>query len=167
MSQVLVGSVELVPLVDAVGELGELAELFPDTTDWAPYRDLYPELFAESRWRIPCTSYLLRSGGDTVLVDTGVGPAGLWGTPACAAREAEEETGVTIGSARFVGVTNDVFEAEGKHYVTLWFEAKHEVGNAAALADDELDAVEWFPEDALPEPLFPPLLKLLAGRAVA
>jgi glyoxylase-like metal-dependent hydrolase (beta-lactamase superfamily II) len=76
---VVVGSVELVPLVDAVGELGELAELFPDTSDWAPYRDLYPEIFASSRWRIPCTSYLLRSGDGTVLVDTGVGPAGLWG----------------------------------------------------------------------------------------
>jgi glyoxylase-like metal-dependent hydrolase (beta-lactamase superfamily II) len=76
---VVVGSVELVPLVDAVGELGELAELFPDTPDWAPYRDLYPGIFAESRWRIPCTSYLVRSGGNTVLVDTGVGPAGLWG----------------------------------------------------------------------------------------
>ena len=75
----VVGSVELVPLVDAVGELGELAELFPDTSDWAPYRDLYPEIFANSRWRIPCTSYLLRSGDVTVLVDTGVGPAGLWG----------------------------------------------------------------------------------------
>jgi glyoxylase-like metal-dependent hydrolase (beta-lactamase superfamily II) len=76
---VVVGSVELVPLVDAVGELGELAELFPDSSDWAPYRELYPELFAGSRWRIPCTSYLLRSGDETVLVDTGVGPAGLWG----------------------------------------------------------------------------------------
>ena len=75
----VVGSVELVPLVDAVGELGELGELFPDTADWAPYRDLYPELFTGSRWRIPCTSYVLRSGGETVLVDTGVGPAGLWG----------------------------------------------------------------------------------------
>ncbi|MGH3072079.1 MAG: MBL fold metallo-hydrolase [Gaiellaceae bacterium] len=72
------GSIELVPLVDAVGELGELAELFPDTTDWTPYRDLYAEIFAGSRWRIPCTSYLLRSGGETVLVDTGVGPSGLW-----------------------------------------------------------------------------------------
>ncbi len=75
----VVGSVELVPLVDAVGELGELAELFPDTSDWAPYRELYPGIFAESRWRIACTSYLFRSGGETVLVDTGVGPAGLWG----------------------------------------------------------------------------------------
>ncbi len=75
----VVGSVELVPLVDAVGELGELAELFPDTTDWSPYREHYPQIFAASRWRLTCASYLLRSGGETVLVDTGVGPAGLWG----------------------------------------------------------------------------------------
>jgi glyoxylase-like metal-dependent hydrolase (beta-lactamase superfamily II) len=75
---VVVGSVEIVPLVDAIVDLGELEELFPDTTDWDAYRELYPELFAGSHWRLPCTSYLLRSGGVDVLVDTGVGPAGLW-----------------------------------------------------------------------------------------
>jgi len=75
----VVGSVELVPLVDAVGLLGELDELFPGFADWEPYRELYPELFAGSQWRIPCTSYLIRSGDTTVVVDTGVGPAGLWG----------------------------------------------------------------------------------------
>ena len=26
----------------------------------------------------------------------------------------------------FAGATNDLFAAEGKHYVTLWFEAEHE-----------------------------------------
>ncbi len=75
----VVGSVELVPLVDAVGLLGELDELYPGFEDWEPYRELYPELFAGSQWRIPCTSYLIRSGDTTVVVDTGVGPAGLWG----------------------------------------------------------------------------------------
>ena len=75
----LVGSIELVPLVDAVGVLGELDELFPETSDWDAERERHPELFAGSQWRIPCTSYLIRSGGTTVLVDTGVGPAGLWG----------------------------------------------------------------------------------------
>ena len=75
----VVGSVELVPLVDAVGLLGELDELYPGFDDWEPYRALYPELFADSQWRVPCTSYLIRAGGMTVLVDTGVGPAGLWG----------------------------------------------------------------------------------------
>lgn len=104
--------------------------------------------------------------------------AGTWSTPGghldygedpavCAAREAEEETGVSIGPAHFAGVTNDVFEPEGRHYVTLWFEAEHEAGAAAVLAKDELDAVAWFDEDALPEPLFPPLVKLLAGETLA
>ncbi len=90
---VVVGSVELVPLVDAVGLLGELEELYPGFDDWDPYRALYPELFAGSQWRVPCTSYLIRSGGKTVLVDTGVGPAGLWGwTP-------EREEGLLPGLA--------------------------------------------------------------------
>jgi glyoxylase-like metal-dependent hydrolase (beta-lactamase superfamily II) len=75
---VVVGELEIVPLVDATGDLGELEELFPDTTDWDADRDVYPELFAGSHWRVPATSYLLRSGEVDVVVDTGVGPAGLW-----------------------------------------------------------------------------------------
>ncbi|KAJ9644022.1 hypothetical protein H2201_006645 [Coniosporium apollinis] len=39
---------------------------------------------------------------------------------ACAAREVLEETGLTIGNVRFMTVTNDVMEAEGKHYVTIY-----------------------------------------------
>ena len=71
-----VGSVELYPIEDAVGELGELAELFPDVPAdaWEPYRELYPCLFVESRWRVPLTSYLVLTGGLTVLVDTAIGP---------------------------------------------------------------------------------------------
>jgi glyoxylase-like metal-dependent hydrolase (beta-lactamase superfamily II) len=76
---VVVGSVELVPLVDAVGLLGELDELYPGFEDWEPYRTLYPELFSGSQWRLPATSYLIRADGTTIVVDNGVGPAGLWG----------------------------------------------------------------------------------------
>jgi glyoxylase-like metal-dependent hydrolase (beta-lactamase superfamily II) len=76
----LVGDVELEWLLDAVGELDELSELYPDVTaeNWEPYRERYPELFADTRWRLPCACFLLRSAGTTVLVDTGVGPPGLW-----------------------------------------------------------------------------------------
>jgi glyoxylase-like metal-dependent hydrolase (beta-lactamase superfamily II) len=85
---VLVGAIALVPLTDAVGRLGELHELFPGTSDWEGERRRHPELFAGSQWRLPCTSYVLRSGGTTILVDTGVGPTGLW------AWEAEWEEGL-------------------------------------------------------------------------
>jgi glyoxylase-like metal-dependent hydrolase (beta-lactamase superfamily II) len=74
----VVGEVEVAALVDAAGGLGELEEVFPATTDWAPYREAYPSLFKGSQFRLSCGNYLLRGAGRTVLVDTGVGPPGLW-----------------------------------------------------------------------------------------
>jgi glyoxylase-like metal-dependent hydrolase (beta-lactamase superfamily II) len=79
---VVLGDVELLALPDAVGELGELAELYPEVgaESWDPYREMYPELFAgSSAWRLPCACYLIRASGTAILVDTGVGPPGLWG----------------------------------------------------------------------------------------
>jgi glyoxylase-like metal-dependent hydrolase (beta-lactamase superfamily II) len=80
---VVVGEIEVVPLLDAVGTLAELEQAYPDVAaeDWAPYRELYPELFAGSRWRLPVTVHVIRSAGTTILVDAGVGPPGsfpLW-----------------------------------------------------------------------------------------
>jgi len=65
---------------DAVGLLGDYVELFPGVPEeeWASYRALYPALFAGGSWRLPCTSYLVRTDAATILVDTGVGPPGLW-----------------------------------------------------------------------------------------
>ncbi len=121
---------------------------------------------------------IVRRGDDVLLVRRrGTHGDGTWSTPgghldfgeapaACAAREAYEETGVAIGPPRFVGVTNDVFEDDQKHYVTIWLEADHESGKAAISADYELSEVAWFPNDGLPEPLFPPLRRLLDGEAL-
>ncbi len=76
----VVGSIELDAVPDAVGLLAEYGVAFPDVPAdaWEPYRALYPELFAGESWRVPCKGYLVRSGGVTMLVDTGVGPPGLW-----------------------------------------------------------------------------------------
>jgi glyoxylase-like metal-dependent hydrolase (beta-lactamase superfamily II) len=77
---VVVGSIELLPVPDAVGLLAEYGEAYPEVPAeaWKPYRRLHPELFSGESWRVTCTSYLIRSGGVTILVDTGVGPPGLW-----------------------------------------------------------------------------------------
>ncbi|MGH3078803.1 MAG: MBL fold metallo-hydrolase, partial [Gaiellaceae bacterium] len=74
----VVGSIEVVPLLDAVGTLAELEQAYPDVAaeEWTPYREVYPELFAGSRWRLPVGVYLLRSDDTTLLVDAGVGPPG-------------------------------------------------------------------------------------------
>jgi glyoxylase-like metal-dependent hydrolase (beta-lactamase superfamily II) len=76
----VVGGVEIEPLFDAVGSPGAIAEFYAGATeeDCNRARTQYPELFAGDLWRLPVTCYLLRSGGTTVLVDTGVGPPGLW-----------------------------------------------------------------------------------------
>jgi 8-oxo-dGTP diphosphatase len=78
-------------------------------------------------------------------------------------REVEEETGLQVSGVKFVGITNDVFDAE-RHYVTLWFAAAGFTGVPAIAAADELSELAWFALDALPQPLFPPLRRLLEGE---
>ncbi|MBM2822283.1 MAG: fold metallo-hydrolase [Thermoleophilia bacterium] len=76
----VVGSIELLPVPDAVGLLAEYGDVYPEVPAeaWEPYRELYPELFSAESWRLPCNCFIVRSGGITILVDTGVGPPGLW-----------------------------------------------------------------------------------------
>jgi glyoxylase-like metal-dependent hydrolase (beta-lactamase superfamily II) len=78
---VVVGSIELHSVPDAVGLLAPYSEAYPDVPAeaWEPYRALYPDLFAGDDWRLPCGCFLVRSEPATILIDTGVGPPGLWG----------------------------------------------------------------------------------------
>jgi len=73
-----VGSVEVVPLVDATVDYPwKLAELFPDapTEAWGEFRRHFPEVFAAPDvWRSRYTCYLIRSAQRTILIDTGMGP---------------------------------------------------------------------------------------------
>ena len=89
-------------MLDAVGVLCEYAEAYPAVPPeaWEPYRALYPENFAGDSWRLPCLSYLVRSEGVTVLVDTGVGPPGLWDWTA-------EDEGLLPGVLEAAGVGLD------------------------------------------------------------
>ena len=78
----------------------------------------------------------------------------------CAAREAKEEFGIEVVDIRFRCVTNDVFESEGKHYVTIWLEGKP-IGEPFIAAEKEVADIGWFAWDALPQPLFLPLENLI------
>jgi 8-oxo-dGTP diphosphatase len=78
----------------------------------------------------------------------------------CAAREAKEEVGVDVVDIRFRCVTNDVFEKEGKHYITVWLEGKT-TDEPAIVAEKEVAEIGWFAWDALPQPLFLPLENLV------
>ncbi len=70
----------------------------------------------------------------------------------CARREALEELGVTVGSLRFLCVSNIV--AYGKHYVDIEFLG--DIGEQEPrLAEAEgFSQAGWFPLDNLPAPLF-------------
>lgn len=115
--------------------------------------------------------------GDEVLLlrRKGVHGSGTWSTPGghldmgetpeqCAVREAREETGVEVGAVKFRALTNDWFDVERKHYVTIWMEAEYRSGEATVRARREMSSVGWFHWDRLPAPLFLPFDNLISGR---
>lgn len=115
--------------------------------------------------------------GDRILLEKRAHAhgAGTWGPPSghidygetpeqTAMRETQEETGVSINDLKFRCVTNDIFEKDQKHYITLWFQAVYVAGEAKLKAPDEESEVGWFALDALPQPLFLPLQHLIEGK---
>lgn len=115
--------------------------------------------------------------GDRILLEKRAHAhgAGTWGPPSghidygetpeqTAMRETQEETGVSINDLKFRCVTNDIFEKDQKHYITLWFQAAYVAGEAKLKAPDEESEVGWFALDALPQPLFLPLQHLIEGK---
>ena len=103
--------------------------------------------------------------------------AGTWSPPgghldygetpqACAIRETAEETGIIVPRVRFLAITNDIFSAEGKHYVTVWMHGEAAAGIAAVQDPAEISEVGWFDPLALPTPRFLSLENLLAGHGL-
>jgi len=76
----------------------------------------------------------------------------------CASRETEEEAGIKIGNLRFGTLTNDIFEEGGKHYVTIAMLADYESGEVKVMEPDKCEEWGWFEWDAMPEPLFLPIV---------
>ena len=129
----------------------------------------------ESVARVGLGVLVNKSGRVLMLRRSKVHGDGAWSAPGghidqgetleqCAEREVLEETGVTIRNIRFFAVTNDIFEAEGKHYVTIWMSADYERGSAFVAAPEEASEVGWFDHSALPEPLFVPFQNLISGK---
>ena len=79
----------------------------------------------------------------------------------CAARELEEETGMTAGTYREIGYTNDIFADEGLHYITFYVEATDIKGAPMVMEPEKCICWEWFAIDNLPQPLFLPIINFL------
>lgn len=113
---------------------------------------------------------------NTVLLGRRIGAthgAGHWQFPGghldafetveqCAAREVREETGLEVTIAARGPFTNDIFEPEHRHYVTLFLVADAADGEPVVCEPQKCAEWRWFTWDELPSPLFLPIRHLLA-----
>lgn len=77
MTSVKIGNVELISFHDLSFSFPYSAAFPSVPADrWAPYKDLYPECWTADGqgWATHSQAFLIRSGGQNVLVDTGFGP---------------------------------------------------------------------------------------------
>ena len=79
---------------------------------------------------------------------------------ACAVREAREETGLAVRVTARGPWVNTVFEAEGRHYVTLFVLTESLDGEPMVCEPDKCREWRWCRWDALPAPLFAPIERL-------
>ena len=79
----------------------------------------------------------------------------------CAKREVMEETGIEIKNLRFGMVTNDVFEKEHKHYITIFIVADYDAGDLKLMEPHKCEQWDWFEWGQFPEPLFLPIINQL------
>ena len=80
---------------------------------------------------------------------------------ACAKREVYEETGLRIENIRLGPYTNDIFEQERKHYVTLFVLADCGDQEPAAREPEKCAGWEWREWDDIPQPRFLPMANLI------
>lgn len=79
----------------------------------------------------------------------------------CAIRELREETGLSALEVVEGPWSNDYFEKEEKHYLTVFMLVKSFEGKLIVAEPDKCSQWEWFDLNALPAPLFLSLHHLL------
>ncbi len=80
----------------------------------------------------------------------------------CAIREVMEEVGITIKNIRFAHVTNDLMKFDNKHYITIFMIADYSDGKVTNREPDKYNGWFWYDWNDMPEPLFEPIVNLLA-----
>ena len=79
----------------------------------------------------------------------------------CARREIFEETGIQIENLRYGPYTNDIFEKEDKHYVTLFVLADYASGVATVKEPHKCEEWQWHHWPPQVKPHFLPIVNLL------
>jgi 8-oxo-dGTP diphosphatase len=68
-------------------------------------------------------------------------------------REAEEETGLAIGGIHFLTLSEQIFEADRHHWVSVIYRTGDINGEPRVTEPEKLPEFGWFPLDDLPAPL--------------
>lgn len=70
----------------------------------------------------------------------------------CIAREIEEETGLDVQPVRPVSMSNVI--KYDRHYLDIQYLVEYVSGTPEVREPDKVESWDWYPLDALPEPLF-------------
>lgn len=79
----------------------------------------------------------------------------------CGKREVEEETGLKIENIKVATFTNDIFEMEEKHYITIFLLSDYKEGEEKVLEPEKCLEWRWYEWSDLPKPLFLPIENLI------
>lgn len=78
----------------------------------------------------------------------------------CARREVMEETNLAIKNIKYHAATNDIFQDEQKHYITIFMESDYASGELTNMEPHKCEKWDWFSWDNLPVNLFLPIRNL-------
>jgi 8-oxo-dGTP diphosphatase len=119
---------------------------------------------------------VVRHGNRVLLgVRRGSHGAGEWALPGgridpgetpdvTAARELTEETGLVAQDLRPVGFwSTDLFEADGQHWVTLYYLCDWDGTEPVVVEPHKCDGWAWHEWDQLPRPIFNGVIELTAA----
>jgi 8-oxo-dGTP diphosphatase len=81
-----------------------------------------------------------------------------------AKREVKEETDLDITNIRFGAMTNDLFEEENKHYITVWLLSEYASGREKIMEPEKCLEQKWLTFETLPKNLFLPWRQLLKSE---
>ena len=83
----------------------------------------------------------------------------------CAIREVFEETGLKINTPEFLTITNDFFETDEKHYISIFMKVAFPVDQVIQNHEPhKTETWQWFSLNDLPKNLFLPLKNLISGK---
>lgn len=130
---------------------------------------------SSSRVNVGVACFIWKDGKFLMGQRKGAHGTGTWSVPGgwqehgeswadAAKREVLEETGIVVDDIQFVSATDNYFEEEDVHSVTVWLNGTWVSGEPQILEPDKFVGQQWCNFQSLPAPLFEPCWKNLRAQ---